>query len=63
MDRATDQGACQVHSGRSGHTLQLPRHEAKDYMHKGGFLRDVPLLDDVIIMNVVGHFINQEKKR
>ncbi|XP_072959333.1 epoxide hydrolase 1-like [Typha angustifolia] len=33
----------------------------KDYIHKGGFKKDVPLLNDVIIMEGVGHFINQEK--
>jgi len=34
----------------------------KDYIHKGGFRRDVPLLEDVIILEGAGHFINQEKK-
>lgn len=33
----------------------------KDYIHKGGFKRDVPLLEDVVIMAGVAHFINQEK--
>lgn len=33
----------------------------KDYIEKGGFKRDVPLLEDVILMKGVGHFINQEK--
>lgn len=33
----------------------------KEYIHKGGFKRDVPLLEDVVIMEGVGHFINQEK--
>ena len=33
----------------------------KEYIHKGGFKRDVPLLEEVVIMEGVGHFINQEK--
>ncbi|XP_044498162.1 epoxide hydrolase A-like [Mangifera indica] len=33
----------------------------KDYIHKGGFKRDVPLLEEVIVMEGVGHFINGEK--
>jgi len=34
---------------------------AKDYIHKGGFNKYVPLLDDVVVMKGVGHFINEEK--
>ncbi|KAL2945325.1 Carbamoyl-phosphate synthase small chain [Bienertia sinuspersici] len=33
----------------------------KDYMHKGGFKRDVPLLDGVVVMEGAAHFINQER--
>jgi pimeloyl-ACP methyl ester carboxylesterase len=33
----------------------------KDYIHNGGFKKDVPDLRDVVIMEGVGHFINQEK--
>ncbi|KAG8369908.1 hypothetical protein BUALT_Bualt14G0062300 [Buddleja alternifolia] len=33
----------------------------KDYIHKGGFKRDVPLLKEVIVMEGVAHFIHQEK--
>ena len=33
----------------------------KEYIHKGEFRRDVPLLEEVTIMEGVGHFINQEK--
>lgn len=33
----------------------------KDYIHKGGFKRDVPLLADVVVMEGAAHFINQEK--
>ncbi|KAL6849884.1 hypothetical protein ACP4OV_020511 [Aristida adscensionis] len=33
----------------------------KDYIHKGIFKAMVPNLEDVIIMEGVGHFINQEK--
>jgi len=33
----------------------------KEYIHSGGFKKDVPLLDEVIVMEGVAHFINQEK--
>lgn len=32
-----------------------------DYIHKGGFNRNVPFLQDVVVMKGVGHFINQER--
>ncbi|KAF1875897.1 hypothetical protein Lal_00006528 [Lupinus albus] len=34
---------------------------AKDYIHKGGFKRDVPLLEDEVVIEGVGHFLHQEK--
>ncbi|RZC94053.1 hypothetical protein C5167_016744 [Papaver somniferum] len=34
---------------------------AKEYIHGGGFKRDVPLLEDVVVMEGVAHFINEEK--
>ena len=34
---------------------------AKDYIHKGGFKRDVPFLEEVVVMEGVGHFINEER--
>ncbi|XP_062108715.1 uncharacterized protein LOC133819468 [Humulus lupulus] len=33
----------------------------KDYIHKGGFKKDVPFLEEVIIMEGVGHFISEER--
>ncbi|KAK4768250.1 hypothetical protein SAY87_003391 [Trapa incisa] len=34
----------------------------KDYVHHGGFKKDVPLLDDeIVVMEDAGHFINQER--
>jgi pimeloyl-ACP methyl ester carboxylesterase len=33
----------------------------KDYIHKGGFKANVPNLEDVVVLEGVGHFINQEK--
>ena len=33
----------------------------KDYIHKGGFKRDVPLLEEVIELKNVGHFLPEEK--
>ncbi|XP_043722790.1 epoxide hydrolase A-like [Telopea speciosissima] len=34
---------------------------AKQYIHGGGFKRDVPFLQDVVVMEGVGHFINEER--
>ncbi|KAI3694278.1 hypothetical protein L1987_77242 [Smallanthus sonchifolius] len=33
----------------------------KDYIHNGGFQKDVPLLEEVVVMEGAAHFINQEK--
>nr|XP_043635691.1 epoxide hydrolase A-like [Erigeron canadensis] len=33
----------------------------KDFIHKGGFNKHVPFLQEVVIMEGVAHFINQEK--
>ncbi|GFZ13980.1 alpha/beta-Hydrolases superfamily protein [Actinidia rufa] len=33
----------------------------KEYIHNGGFQRDVPLLEEVVVMEGVTHFINLEK--
>lgn len=33
----------------------------KEYIHNGGFKKDVPLLEDVVVMEGVAHFLNQEK--
>lgn len=33
----------------------------KEYIHNGGFQKLVPFLQEVVIMEGVGHFINQEK--
>ncbi|KDP27824.1 hypothetical protein JCGZ_18904 [Jatropha curcas] len=34
---------------------------AKDYIEKGGFKKAVPFLEEVVIMEGVAHFLNQEK--
>ncbi|KAH7857172.1 hypothetical protein Vadar_009844 [Vaccinium darrowii] len=34
---------------------------AKEYINNGGFKKDVPMLDEVIVMEGAAHFINQEK--
>ncbi|XP_010269590.1 PREDICTED: bifunctional epoxide hydrolase 2-like [Nelumbo nucifera] len=34
---------------------------AKEYIHGGGFKRDVPFLQEVVVMEGVGHFITQER--
>ncbi|KAA8527432.1 hypothetical protein F0562_034853 [Nyssa sinensis] len=33
----------------------------KDYIHKGGFKKDVPFLQEVVVMEGVAHFIHEEK--
>ena len=33
----------------------------KEYIHNGGFKKDVPNLQDVVVMEGVAHFINQVK--
>lgn len=33
----------------------------KDYIHKGGMKKNVPLLDDVVVMPGVAHFLHQER--
>ncbi|TXG63396.1 hypothetical protein EZV62_010390 [Acer yangbiense] len=33
----------------------------KEYIHNGGFKKDVPLLQEVVVMEGVAHFLNQEK--
>ncbi|PNT14096.1 hypothetical protein POPTR_010G010700v4 [Populus trichocarpa] len=33
----------------------------KDYIDSGGFKRDVPFLEELVVMEGVGHFLNQEK--
>ncbi|XAR57059.1 Soluble epoxide hydrolase [Bertholletia excelsa] len=34
---------------------------AKDYIHGGGFKRDVPLLEEVVVLEDVGHFLQEER--
>lgn len=41
--------------------LTYNSYGAKDYIEKGGFKKDVPLLEDVVILKGVGHFIQEEK--
>lgn len=33
----------------------------QEYIHKGGFKNYVPLLEEVVVMKGVGHFIDEEK--
>ncbi|KAK8608483.1 hypothetical protein V6N13_023905 [Hibiscus sabdariffa] len=33
----------------------------KDYIHNGRFKKDVPFLQELVVMEGVGHFLNQEK--
>lgn len=32
----------------------------KDYIHNGGFKRDVPFLEEALVINGVSHWIHQE---
>uniref|UniRef100_P0DO69 Epoxide hydrolase 2 n=1 Tax=Siraitia grosvenorii TaxID=190515 RepID=EPH2_SIRGR len=34
---------------------------AKEYIHGGGFKKDVPLLEEVVVVDGAAHFINQER--
>ncbi|KAM3268292.1 hypothetical protein P3S67_031233 [Capsicum chacoense] len=34
---------------------------AKEYIHNGGFKKDVPLLEEVVILEGAAHFVNQER--
>lgn len=40
-------------------TYNLPG--VKDFIHKGGFKKNVPFLQEVVVMEGVAHFLNQEK--
>lgn len=33
----------------------------KEYIHNGGFKKDIPGLQEVVVMQGVAHFLNQEK--
>ena len=33
----------------------------KEYIHNGGFKRDVPFLEEAVVTKGVSHWINQEK--
>ncbi|CAK9152505.1 unnamed protein product [Ilex paraguariensis] len=33
----------------------------KEYVHSGTFKKDVPMLEEIVVMEEVGHFINQER--
>lgn len=35
----------------------------KEYIDNGGFKKDVPLLEEVMVMEGVGHFIMEEKPK
>lgn len=61
-----------VRGGRAGGYKELDEEEieldltynapgARDYIHKGGMKRDVPLLEDVVVIEGAGHFIHQER--
>ncbi|PWA47825.1 hypothetical protein CTI12_AA495760 [Artemisia annua] len=41
--------------------LAYHRPDTIDYVHNGGFKKDVPLWEEVIVMKDVAHWINQEK--
>lgn len=34
---------------------------AKEYIHSGEFKKNVPLLEEVVVMEGVGHFLHEEK--
>ncbi|KAE8684091.1 multicystatin-like [Hibiscus syriacus] len=59
MEWCTSESACEVHSGRFGQCLYNPG--VMEYVENGDFKGYVPLLDEVVVMEGVGHFINQER--
>ncbi|PWA60458.1 epoxide hydrolase [Artemisia annua] len=52
-------GAIKIHHWGSG--LGISYAGIKDYIRNGGFQNDVPLLEEVVVLEDVAHFINQEK--
>ncbi|KAJ3702891.1 hypothetical protein LUZ61_006596 [Rhynchospora tenuis] len=44
--------------GESDLTYHYPG--IKDYLHKGGFKQDVPFLEEVVVVQGAGHFVQQE---
>lgn len=34
---------------------------AKEYVHNGGFKKDVPFLEEVVLIQDAGHFVSQER--
>nr|GMD73919.1 putative epoxide hydrolase [Ipomoea batatas] len=45
---------------RASCSLHIWSRGAKEYIHNGGFKNDVPLLEDVVALQDVAHFLNQE---
>ncbi|KAL2897851.1 Epoxide hydrolase A, partial [Bienertia sinuspersici] len=41
--------------------LTYSAQRVKDYIHKGGMKKDVPLLQDIVVLEGVGHFLQEEK--
>jgi len=41
--------------------LTYNSYGTKDYIYKGGFKKDVPLLEDPVVLEGVGHFLHEEK--
>ncbi|CAA7388855.1 unnamed protein product [Spirodela intermedia] len=43
--------------------LDLTYHNpgVQNFIHRGGFKKFIPLLEEVVVMKGVDHFINQEK--
>lgn len=58
MDRSTSESTVKFIVGDLD--LTYNSFGAKDYIEKGGFKNNVPLLEDVIILKGVGHFLHEE---
>jgi len=43
-----------------GDDLMYTSPGTKEYVHNGGFKKDVPTLDEVVVLEGVAHFSNQE---
>ncbi|KAK1434490.1 hypothetical protein QVD17_00233 [Tagetes erecta] len=62
MDRSTSEITGDICSWGSGHDVYNTKVE-RVYVDGGGFKKDVPLLQDIVVMEDLGHFLNQEKRQ
>ncbi|KAI8012432.1 Bifunctional epoxide hydrolase 2 [Camellia lanceoleosa] len=59
LGRVPSESACEVYCRDLDLVYNI--RAAEEYINNGGFKKDVPLLDEVVVMEGVAHFLNQEK--